>query len=121
MDLGEFCYFFPKVLQIRKVCLSLQRNNKYPRIMATISLDSTLYNQAKNYANADGMSVEEWVAMLITRFTPTKKKKFKMKKIEELSPELQALIGFAKPEVPNDDDINGDKARTEYLTDKYAL
>ncbi|MBE6260631.1 MAG: hypothetical protein E7107_07380 [Prevotella sp.] len=89
--------------------------------MATISLDSTLYNQAKNYANADGMSVEEWVAMLITRFTPTKKKKFKMKKIEELSPELQALIGFAKPEVPNDDDINGDKARTEYLTDKYAL
>lgn len=89
--------------------------------MATISLDSTLYNQAQNYAKADGMSVEEWVAMLITRFTPTKKKKFKMKKIEELSPELQALIGFAKPEVPNDDDINGDKARTEYLTDKYAL
>ena len=89
--------------------------------MATISLDSTLYNQAQNYAKADGMSVEEWVAMLITRFTPTKKKKFKMKKIEELSPELQALIGFAKPEVPKDDDINGDKARTEYLTDKYAL
>ena len=67
------------------------------------------------------MSVEDWVAMLITRFTQTKKKKFKMKKIEELSPELQALIGFAKPEVPNDDDINGDKARTEYLTEKYAL
>lgn len=89
--------------------------------MATISLNSALYNQAQNYAKADGMSVEEWVAMLITRFTPTKKKKFKMKEIEELSPELQALIGFAKPEVPDDDDINGDKARTEYLTDKYAL
>ena len=89
--------------------------------MATISLNSALYNQAQNYAKADGMSVEEWVAMLITRFTPTKKKKFKMKKIEELSPELQALIGFAKPDVPNDDDINGDKARTEYLTEKYAL
>ena len=89
--------------------------------MATISLNSALYNQAQNYAKADGMSVEDWVAMLITRFTQTKKKKFKMKKIEELSPELQALIGFAKPEVPNDDDINGDKARTEYLTEKYAL
>ena len=89
--------------------------------MATISLNSALYNQAQNYAKADGMSVEDWVAMLITRFTPTKKKKFKMKKIEELSPELQALIGFAKPEVPNDDDINGGKARTEYLTEKYAL
>ena len=89
--------------------------------MATISLNSALYKQAQNYAKADGMSVEEWVSMLITRFTPTKKKKFKMKEIEELSPELQALIGFAKPEVPDDDDINGDKARTEYLTDKYAL
>ena len=89
--------------------------------MATISLNTTLYNQALHYAQADGMSVEEWVAMLITRFTPTRKKKYKMKKIEELSPELQALIGFAKPEVANDNDINGDKARTEYLNAKYAL
>lgn len=89
--------------------------------MATISLNTTLYNQALHYAQADGMSVEEWVAMLITRFTPTRKKKYKMKKIEELSPELQALIGFAKPKVANDNDINGDKARTEYLNAKYAL
>lgn len=89
--------------------------------MATISLNPTLYSQAQNYAKAAGMSVEEWVAMLITRFTPVKKKKYKMKQIEELSPELQALIGFAKPAVPNDDDINGDKARTEYLIEKYAL
>ena len=89
--------------------------------MATISLNSTLYSQAQNYAKADGLSVEEWVAMLITRFKPAKKKKYRMKKIEELSPELQALIGFAKPAVANDDDINGDKARTEYLTAKYAF
>ena len=44
-----------------------------------------------------------------------------MKKIEELSPELQALIGFAKPAVASDDDINGDRARAEYLNEKYAL
>ena len=88
--------------------------------MATISLNSTLYSQAQTYAKADGMSVEDWVAMLIMRFTPVKKRKYKMKKIEELSLELQALIGFAKPAVANDDDINGDKARMEYLTAKYA-
>ena len=88
--------------------------------MATISLNPTLYSQAQDYAKADGMSVEEWVAMLITRFKPARKKTYKMKQIEELSPELQSLIGFAKPEVPSDDDINGDKARTEYLTAKYA-
>ena len=89
-------------------------------IMATISLNPTLYSQAQSYAKADGMSVEEWVSMLITHFKPVKKKKYKMRKIEELSPELQALIGFAKPEVASDDDINGDKARTEYLAAKYA-
>lgn len=32
--------------------------------MATISLNPTLYNQALNYARENGMSVEEWVAML---------------------------------------------------------
>ena len=82
--------------------------------MATISLDSTLYYRAQSYAKADGMSVEEWVAMLITRFTPAKSKKFKMKKIEELSPELQSLIGFAKPAEASDDDING-------MTFKYLM
>ena len=89
--------------------------------MATISLTPALYNQAQAYARADGMSVEEWVTKLITSFTPAKRKKYKMKEIEELSPELQALIGFAKPEVDDDDDINGDRARTEFLTTKYAL
>ena len=44
-----------------------------------------------------------------------------MKNIEELTPELQALIGFAKPAVGDDEDINGDKARTEYLTAKYNM
>lgn len=89
--------------------------------MATISLNSALYHQAQSYAKADGMSVDEWVSMLITRFVPAKKKKYKMKKVEELSPELQALIGFAKPDVACDDDINGDRARTEFLSEKYDL
>ena len=88
--------------------------------MATISLNPTLYSQAQNYAKADGMSVEDWVAMLIVRFGLAKKKKYRMRKIEELSPELQALIGFAKPAVSSDDDLNGDKARMEYLTAKYS-
>lgn len=89
--------------------------------MATISLNPTLYNQAQSYAKENGLTVDEWVSLLITHFKPAKRKKYKMKQIEELSPELQALIGFAKPAVANDDDINGDKARTEYLTSKYAL
>ena len=89
--------------------------------MATISLNPSLYNMARDYAKADGLSVEEWVAMLVSRFKPAKKKTYKMKRLEELSPELQSLIGFAKPPVASDDDINGDKTRTEYLTEKYSL
>ncbi len=89
--------------------------------MATISLNPILYTQAQKYAQAEGVSVEEWVAVLISNFKPSKRKKFKMKAKEELSPELQSLIGFAKPAVPIDDDINGNKARLEYLTEKYAL
>ena len=77
--------------------------------MATISLNPALYTQAQNYAKEDNMSVDEWVSMLIMRFVPAKKKGYKMKKIEELSPELQSIIGFAKPNVADDDDINGDK------------
>lgn len=87
--------------------------------MATISLKPALYSQAKNYAQEQNMSVEEWVATLIMRFAPAKKKKYKMKKISELTPELQAVIGFAKPETAHDNDTNGDKARMEYLTEKY--
>ena len=33
VSLGEFCYFFPKVLQIRKVCLSLQTETIKREIM----------------------------------------------------------------------------------------
>ena len=89
--------------------------------MATISLSSSLYTKAQDYAQESNMSVEEWISMLIKTFVPLNKKEYKMKRIDELSPELQAIVGFAKPAVEGEDDINGDKARMEYLTEKYAL
>ena len=33
--------------------------------------------------------------------------------------ELQTVIGFAKPDTTHDDDTNGNKARMEYLTEKF--
>jgi hypothetical protein len=86
--------------------------------MATISLNTSLYNEAQHYAHRQNMSVEEWVSSLILKFLPKKKEKYKMKALDELSPELQQLIGFAKPAIEYDD-INGDKARMEYLTEKF--
>lgn len=89
--------------------------------MATISLNTSLYNKAESYAHRQNMSVDEWVASLILRFVPSKTRNYKMKEIGELSPELQQLIGFAKPTVPHDDDLNGDIARMDYLSEKYDL
>ena len=74
----------------------------------------TNYGTEESYTYGD-------VAKMIARCAPVRKKSYKMKKLEELTPELQALIGFAKPVSDADDDINGDKARTEYLNEKYSL
>ena len=89
--------------------------------MNTISLSTPLYNDALHYASEKKMSVDEWVASVIIRNLPKAEKKYKMKTIDELSPELQEMIGFAKPAEDLDDDINGDRARMEYLTEKYSL
>ena len=87
--------------------------------MQAISINNALYAQAKAYATANNISVEQWVASLIARFAPSKRKRYKMKTMQELSPELVQFAGFAKP-ITDDNDLNGNKARDEYLSSKYA-
>ena len=87
--------------------------------MQVISINNALYAQAKAYATANNISVEQWVATLIARFAPSKRKHYRMKTMQELSPELVQFAGFAKP-LTDDNDLNGDRARGEYLTSKYA-
>ncbi|MBP3711724.1 MAG: hypothetical protein IJ219_06570 [Bacteroidaceae bacterium] len=86
--------------------------------MQAISIDNALYAQAKAYASANNTTVEQWVASLIARFIPQRKKHYKMKTMHELSPELLQYAGFAKPSAA-EDDMNGEKARDEYLTSRY--
>ena len=85
--------------------------------MATITIDTNTYNNVKIYAESHDVSVEGFIVSLINKFVPSNKK-YKMKSVEELSPKLQAIIGFAKPQ-HFDDDINGEKARMQYLYEKY--
>ena len=87
--------------------------------MQAISINNALYAQAKAYATANNISVEQWVATLIASFAPPKRKRYKMKTMQELSPELVRFVGFAKP-INGDNDVNGNRARDEYLTSKYA-
>ncbi len=86
--------------------------------MQAISIDNALYAEAQAYASANNISVEQWITSLIVRFIPSTKKHYKMKSMQELSPELLQHVGFAKP-ASDDDDLNGEKARDEYLTSKY--
>ena len=86
--------------------------------MQTIAIDNALYADAQAYASANNISVEQWIASLIVRFIPSKEKHYKMKTMQELSPELLQYVGFAKP-TSDEDDLNGEKARDEYLVSKY--
>ncbi len=89
--------------------------------MVKITISTSAYNEAQRYAKTQNLSVDEFVASLISNYVPTPSKKYRMKTIKELSPELQEIIGFARSEKVDEDDINGDKARMEYLTEKYGL
>jgi hypothetical protein len=64
------------------------------------------------------MSVDEWGLYAYNALCTRQEKRYKMKKIEEFSPEFQSIIGFVKPNVTDDGDINGDKARMEHLSEK---
>lgn len=91
--------------------------------MATITLSTAAYNDAKKYAQRQNLSVDEFIVTLINTFARSKdhKSQYVMKQIEELDPELQAMIGFGRGKASDKDDLNGDMARMEYLAKKYSL
>ena len=83
-----------------------------------------MYDQVKVYADEKKVSVDDFVVSLIRTITPQKnprKKKYQMKAVEELSPVLQSILNMPRTGQVDANDINGDKARLEYYTDKYEL
>ena len=91
--------------------------------MATITLSSAAYNDAKQFAETQNLSVDEFIVSLINKFALSRqgKKKFKMQPIEKLSPEIQDILSMPIIGQLDADDINGDKARMEYYKEKYGL
>ena len=92
-------------------------------IMATITLSSAAYNDAKQYAETQNLTVDEFIVSLINKFALSnrEKKKYKIQPIEKLSPEIQAILNMPLIGHLDADDINGDKARMEYYKEKYSL
>ena len=91
--------------------------------MATITLSSAAYNDAKQLAETQNLSVDEFIVFLINKFALSRqgKKKFKIQPIEKLSPEIQDILSLPIIGQLDADDINGDKARMEYYKEKYEL
>jgi hypothetical protein len=91
--------------------------------MATITLSSAAYNDAKQLAETQNLSVDEFIVSLINKFALSRqgKKKFKIQPIEKLSPEIQDILSMPIIGQLDADDINGDKARMEYYKEKYGL
>ena len=91
--------------------------------MATITLSSAAYNDAKQLAETQNLSVDEFIVFLINKFALSRqgKKKFKIQPIEKLSPEIQDILNMPIIGQLDADDINGDKARMEYYKEKYEL
>ena len=90
--------------------------------MATITITTAAYNDAKQYAETQNLTVDEFVVSLINKYAHSKKKKkYKMQPIEKLSPEIQDILNMPMVGQLDADDINGDKARMDYLKEKYGL
>ena len=98
----------------------LQLSEKMPifepiilKYMETITINTATYNYAKKYAKIQNLSVDEWIVKLINSFAQesSKKKRFKMLPIEELSPELQEIMRMPIVGSIDADDINAEKER----------
>ena len=90
--------------------------------MATITLSTAAYNDAKEYAKTQNLSVDEFIVSLINKFASTKNaKKFNIEPIESLAPELQVILNMPKIGHIDGDDINGEDARMEYYKEKFQL
>ena len=91
--------------------------------MATITISSAAYNDAKQFAETQNLSVDEFIVSLINKFALSRqgKKKYKIQPIEKLSPEIRDILSMPIIGPLDADDINGDKARMEYYKEKYEL
>ena len=88
--------------------------------MNTIVIDTNIYKGAEVYAKMHNISIKELVEKAILNVVGQRNSSFKLKKGNELSPEIRSLIGIAQPS-KNNNDINGREARNEYLSEKYSL
>jgi len=91
--------------------------------MATITISTAAYNNAKFYADKQNMGVDEFIVTLINKlaYPPINKKKFRLLPKEQLEPALQDIINMSRNGTLDADDLNGEHARMEYYKEKSTM
>lgn len=91
----------------------------------TITIRGNVYRGAQRYAKEHNMSIDTFVENIIIdtiglEKAETPKKKFRRKSYDELSPVVKDLIGHNNASKEVMDDLDGHKARMEYLEKKHG-
>lgn len=82
--------------------------------MVNIAINNDVYDLASVYANEHHTSIRDLVENYLKKLRPSKVK------TDEAEEKLQKLISLTKGMKLSADDLNGDKARQEYLEEKYT-
>lgn len=93
--------------------------------MSTITINDELYRNAERSARLSNVSLQSFleraISWAVSKTAKEEKHAYKLKSIDELHPVVRDLIGIAKDPDNEGKEVDADKARMEYLKEKYGL
>lgn len=92
----------------------------------TITIRRNVFLGAERYAREHNVSLDAFVEGVIIKAIGLDQSgkaggKFRLRSFDELSPRVKSLIGSGTTDKAVDGDIDGRKARMEYLQEKYGI
>lgn len=93
--------------------------------MNTITISDELYRNAERSARLNNISlhsfIERAISWAVNKTAKEEKHAYKLKSVDELHPVVRDLIGIAKGPDNEGKEVDADKARMEYLKEKYGI
>lgn len=86
--------------------------------MNTIQIEPKLYNMAVLFAKQHNTNLQVMVENYIRKVVSKETTSNVIKNLEELSPEVQALVGIIPAEKEDYEDLNGERYKAEALKRK---
>lgn len=82
--------------------------------MINIAISNDVYNWADRYAQEHHTNIRDLVENYLNKL------RHSSAQVDEAEMKLQQLLGLTKGMKLNNDDMNGNKAKQDYLENKYA-